>query len=136
MPKILVIEDEQKICLRIQELLTYEGFETISAADGRIGIQLTKEFLPDLILCDIVLPELNGYDVLAEVRRDPLTATIPFIFLTAKTTMNEVREGMNRGADDYLTKPFTIDGLLASINTQLKKHAAASEHLSEQIMEK
>ena len=91
MPKILVIEDEQKICLRIQELLTYEGFETISAADGRIGLQLAKEFLPDLILCDIILPELNGYDVLTEIRRDPLTATIPFIFLTAKATMNDDR---------------------------------------------
>jgi len=136
MTKILVIEDEQKMRLRIQEILTYEGFETMGAANGHIGVQLAKEHLPDLILCDIVMPELNGYGVLAELRRDPLTVTIPFIFLTAKTAMNDLREGMNLGADDYLTKPFMIDELLATINTQLEKHAAASEYISKQAMEK
>lgn len=121
MAKILVIEDEQQIRLRILEILTYEGFETISAADGRIGLQLAKKHLPDLILCDIVLPELNGYEILVKLRRDPLSATIPFIFLTAKASISDLQKGMKLGADDYLTKPFTIDGLLASINTQLKK---------------
>ncbi len=133
MTKILVIEDEQHMRLNILEMLEYEGFETIGAENGHIGVQLAKEHLPDLILCDVVMPELNGYGVLAELHRDPLTATIPFIFLTAQATMDNLREGMNLGADDYLTKPFTIDELLATIQTRLEKHSVVSEHASKQL---
>ncbi len=131
MAKILVIEDEHYIRLRIHEILGYEGFEALSAENGCIGVQLAKKYLPDLILCDIVMPELSGYGVLFQLRRDPLTATIPFIFLTAKTTMNSLREGMDLGVDDYLTKPVQIDDLLSAIHTRLEKHAAVSEQLED-----
>lgn len=130
MATILVVEDEQEMRANILEILEYEGFDPIGAENGRIGVQLAKEHLPDLILCDIDMPELNGYEVLAELRNDPLTATIPLIFLTAEPAMDILPEGTNHTADKYLTKPFTIDGLLASINMKLKKHSAASEHIS------
>lgn len=131
MTKILVIEDKQNMRESLVEVLGYEGFETISAANGRTGIQLAKEHVPDLILCDILMPGLNGYDTLTELRYDPVTATIPFIFLTSKTEWKDVRQGMQLGADDYLTKPFDIDDLLSAIRSRLEKQAAVSKQLED-----
>ena len=112
MKKILVVEDEQSLRKDIIEMLTYEGFDVIGAENGRVGIEEAQRHLPDLIICDIMMPEINGYDVLAELRKEGKTATIPFIFLTARTDKLDRRQGMEQGADDYLTKPFAIRELL------------------------
>ncbi len=105
-----------------------EGFEVITAENGRIGVEAAKRELPALVLCDVMMPELDGHGVLTELRRDTATARIPFIFLTAKGEKQDLREGMNLGADDYLTKPVDIDDLTAAINARLarrKEHANA-----------
>ncbi len=133
MPKILVIEDELPMRQRILETLSYEGFEAICAENGRKGVHAAKTHLPDVIVCDVNMPGINGYEVLNALRDDPATTTIPFIFLTARAGMKDLREGMNRGADDYLTKPFTVEELLGVIQTQLKKHAAFSEQAAREI---
>lgn len=124
MAKILVIEDEELIRENIVELLEAEDFEVFDAENGRIGAQLAFEHQPDLILCDIMMPELDGYGVLESLQGNPYTATIPFIFLTAKADLSEVRKGMRLGADDYLTKPCTATELLNAVVIRLGKHAA------------
>lgn len=123
MKKILVIEDESLTRNIFLESLKTEGFQTISADNGLVGVQQAQEQLPDLVVCDIRLPELDGYDVLTILRQNPTTAITPFIFLTAKTTKAEVRQGMESGADDYLTKPTTVEELLGAIAAQLEKQA-------------
>jgi DNA-binding response OmpR family regulator len=129
MKKILVIEDEKEIRDKILQVLEYEGFEVMSAENGRIGVQVVKTHPPDLIICDILMPELNGYGVLTELRSDPLTATIPFIFLTAKVSQHDVRQGMSLGADDYLAKPFKIPDLLDAVHARLKKHTTLTKQM-------
>jgi DNA-binding NarL/FixJ family response regulator len=101
--------------------LEMEGFEVATAANGRIGVELANKEKPDLILCDVMMPELDGYGVLEELRGDDATIGIPFIFLTAKGEKPDVRHGMNLGADDYLTKPCAVDDLLAAINARLAR---------------
>ncbi|MHC5718077.1 MAG: response regulator [Nostoc sp.] len=91
-------------------------------------MQKALENLPDLVLCDIMMPELDGYDVLSTLRQDPTTAMIPFIFLTGKATKAELRQGMDLGDDDYLTKPSTVEELLGAIATRLQKQAAMKEY--------
>lgn len=122
MKKILIIEDETLIRENIQQILEFSNFETIVASDGQIGLDLAKRFLPDLILCDMMMPELTGCEVLSELRQDPATAMIPFIFLTAKADRMDVRQGMDLGADDYLSKPFQSEELLRAIVTRLERH--------------
>ncbi|NKB17672.1 MAG: response regulator, partial [Pseudanabaena sp. CRU_2_10] len=112
MTKILVVEDMDSLREEIIETLTYEGFEVIGAENGAVGVELALKHLPNLIICDVMMPELNGYETLTTLRREPSTATIPFIFLTAKADKVDMRQGMQLGADDYLTKPFTIEELL------------------------
>ncbi len=107
MKKILVIEDEEFVRENIVELLDAEGFEVIGAEDGRMGLNLAKAMVPDLILCDVMMPELDGYGVLTALRQDSILAAVPFIFLTAKAAKADLRQGMELGADDYLTTPFT-----------------------------
>lgn len=124
MVKVLVIEDEAPLLEGILELLNAEGFETIGAANGQVGLQRAWETLPDLIICDILMPETDGYEVLAQLRNDAKTALIPFIFLTAKGTTDDVRQGMNLGADDYLTKPFKQADLLQTISIRLDRQLA------------
>lgn len=124
MKKILVIEDEKPVLTNILEILTSGGFYPIGADNGQLGVQLAKENAPDLVLCDIMMPLLDGYGVLTQLRSEPATATIPFIFLTAKADKTELRQGMNLGADDYLTKPFRRKELLEAISSRLAKHAA------------
>ncbi|MEB3884748.1 EAL domain-containing protein [Lyngbya sp. CCY1209] len=127
MTKILVIEDEEPIRDLIEDLLTLEGFEIRQAADGERGIELAKIEFPDLIICDILMPNMDGYEVLSQLRSHPKTQNIPFIFLTAKGTRENQRRGMNLGADDYITKPFHETELLDAIRTRLRKHAALVE---------
>lgn len=119
--KILVIEDEAETREIFLDCLEAEGFMGIEAKNGQIGVEKAKEESPDLVVCDILLPELNGYGVLKTLRQDPTTATIPFIFLTGKATKAELRQGMQSGADDYLTKPSNAEEFLEAIATQLEK---------------
>lgn len=127
MNKILVIEDEELVRENIVERLEAEDFNTISAENGLDGILLAQQHRPDLIICDVMMPEVDGYGVLNVLRGDPATATIPFIFLTAKADKVDLRQGMELGADDYVTKPFTKAELLGAIAAQLKKQAAITQ---------
>ncbi len=122
MKKILVIEDEKQVLSNIVEILTSGGFFPLCAENGILGIELAKGNIPDLIICDIMMPHLDGYGVLAELRSNPPTSTIPFIFLTAKADKTDLRQGMNLGADDYLTKPFRRQELLEAVSSRLVKH--------------
>jgi CheY-like chemotaxis protein len=105
MKKILVIEDEPEMRRNLTTILRLEKFHPLAAGNGRLGIEVAKKEKPDLILCDVMMPELDGYGVIAALQGDPETANIPFIFLTAKGEKPDIRAGMNLGADDYLTKP-------------------------------
>jgi len=105
MKKILVIEDEPEMRRNLTTILRLEKFRPLPAENGRVGVELAKKEKPDLILCDVTMPELDGYGVLAALRADTETVAIPFIFLTAKGEKPDIRAGMNLGADDYLTKP-------------------------------
>ncbi|MEG4088310.1 MULTISPECIES: response regulator [unclassified Microcoleus] len=126
MAKILVIEDEEAIRENILELLEAENFEGIGAINGKVGIKLAIEQIPDLILCDMMMPEVDGHGVIKALRSEPLTATIPFIFLTAKADKVDVRTGMELGADDYITKPCTPQELLKAIAIRLEKQKTIS----------
>lgn len=126
MAKILVIEDEEAIRENILELLEAENFEGIGAINGKVGIKLAIEKIPDLILCDMMMPEVDGYGVIKALRSEPLTATIPFIFLTAKADKVDVRTGMELGADDYITKPCTPQELLKAITIRIEKQKTIS----------
>lgn len=134
MTKILVIEDEQLVRENILDLLEAEGFDGIGAENGHVGVTWAWEHKPDLIICDVMMPELDGYDVLKLLRKEPITATIPFIFLTAKADKSDFRQGMQLGADDYLTKPFTSTELLNAIAVRLERKAAVVRQ-SEQKLE-
>ncbi len=129
MAKILVIDDEQDIREKVCTMLEYEDFETLSAENGRKGIEIAKQSLPDLIVCDVMMPGVSGFWVLSELRNDTRTAGIPFIFLTGRASQKDMRHGMALGADDYLAKPFKTSDLLAAIHTRLEKHAAARQEL-------
>jgi two-component system sensor histidine kinase/response regulator len=135
MTRILVIEDETSLRDNLQLLLEAEGLQFLGAPDGHGGVQAAREHLPDLILCDIMMPELDGYGVLAALRQDPVTATIPFIFLTAMADKADRRQGMELGADDYLTKPFTRDELLKAIRMRLEKQAGVERKFRKQLEE-
>ncbi len=124
MNTILVIEDEPQIRENIEEILILSEFEALTAPNGQIGLEIAKTKLPNLIICDIMMPELDGYGVLSALRQDEITTNIPVIFLTAKAERSDFRHGMVLGADDYLTKPFTPEELLNAITTRLEKQAA------------
>jgi len=121
MKKILVIEDDPDIRRSIRKLLTAEHFLAIEAVDGNQGVALAREMSPDLILCDIVMPDLDGYAVLETLNEDSRTQLIPFIFLTGLGERQDQRLGMERGANDFISKPFTHAELLAAIHSQLRK---------------
>ena len=120
MQKILVIEDEATVRENILELLDAEGFDAIAAQNGRIGLELARQQLPSLILCDVRMPELDGYGVLQGIRSDPVMAAIPLIFLTAKASKTDLSYGLELGANAYITKPFTIMELLGTISRILE----------------
>ncbi|CAN5914511.1 hypothetical protein BH24BAC1_BH24BAC1_17680 [soil metagenome] len=121
MKKILLIEDNQEIRENIAEILTLANYEGVEAENGKVGVVAAKETQPDLIICDIMMPQLDGYGVLHLLSKNPATAGIPFIFLTAKSEKVDFRKGMNLGADDYLTKPFDDLELLDAVEMRLKK---------------
>lgn len=123
MAKVLVIEDQEVLRESILNILNTRGFNAIGAEDGRRGLQLATEWVPDLILCDIRMPELDGYEVLSSLRQDPLTATIPFLFLTAETIQTVASKGQLLGANGYLLKPFTTAELLEAISLQLRSRS-------------
>src|SRR5262245_45578321 len=123
MKKILVIEDEAETLNNLVLMLEMEGFLPLSAPNGKIGVSVAKKEVPDVILCDVSMPELDGYGVLAALRDNDQTVSIPFIFLTARGEKKDLRTGMNLGADDYLTKPASAEEVLAAINSRLERHA-------------
>lgn len=122
MKKILIIEDDPETLANITLMLDMEGFKPISAPNGKIGVTTAKRELPDLIICDVSMPEIDGHGVLERLRADDTTVSIPFIFLTAKGDKKDVRTGMNLGADDYLTKPASAEELLEAIHARLDRH--------------
>jgi len=124
MKTILLIEDNLEMRENTAEILELADYKVVPAANGKEGVTLAKEHHPDLIICDIMMPELDGYGVLRMLGANQATASIPFIFLTAKAEKNDFRKGMNLGADDYITKPFDDVELLDAIDMRLKKHAS------------
>ena len=130
---ILVIEDEFSIRQYIVETLKLNQFQTLDAEDGASGLILARRFRPDLILCDVRMPRVDGYDVLVEIQQDPDLATIPFIFLTARASYEEVRHGMNLGADDYLIKPCRSRDLIAAIESTIRKHEMMNRNHLKQV---
>jgi DNA-binding NarL/FixJ family response regulator len=121
MKRILIIEDEPAMRANLRDILELENFSPLLAANGREGIAAAKRELPDLILCDVLMPEQDGHEVLEVLRADPATTRIPFVFLTAKGERNDVRAGMNLGADDYLVKPVRVADLLDAIAARLER---------------
>lgn len=119
---VLVIEDETETREIFLRCLAYENFEPIGAKDGETGIALAIQQQPDVIVCDIMMPQVDGYGVLTEVRKHRRLQAVPFIFLTAKVAMEDLRRGMALGADDYLTKPCTVDQFLKAISTRLQRN--------------
>lgn len=122
--KLLVIEDDPLLLKNTMQILTIEGYEVIAAGNGLAGLEHAYQSLPDLIISDISMPGLNGLELLAQLRLNPKTAAIPFIFLTAHGKKEDLRQGMGAGADDYLTKPFTVPDLLTAINARFERQAA------------
>lgn len=123
--KVLIIEDNDDIRESITEMLDLAGYQTLTAKNGKIGVDLAVKNNPDIILCDIMMPELDGYGVLYLLQKNPKTANIPFIFMTAKAERADMRKGMEMGADDYLTKPFDDVELFNAIESRLKRRMKA-----------
>lgn len=134
MKKILVVEDEASIRLNLTLMLKGEGYAVDSAENGRTGIEQAKSFSPDLIVSDVMMPELDGFGMLEALRADPRFADTPFIFLTALNDRSSMRRGMNLGADDFLNKPFTRDELIEAVNSRLKKYESAARSLAERLV--
>jgi CheY-like chemotaxis protein/signal transduction histidine kinase/HPt (histidine-containing phosphotransfer) domain-containing protein len=126
MKRILVIEDNDAVREEIAVILGFESFEVIAAENGRVGLERLRQSRPDLVLCDLMMPEMDGYSTLAALRRDSRFATVPFICLTARAERVDMRRAMELGADDYITKPFTADELLAAVNAGLEKSGRAA----------
>ncbi len=133
--KILVIEDTADVRENIAEILESENYEVYKAENGTIGVEVAEKVQPDLILCDIMMPQMDGYEVLEALRKKVSTSTTPFVFLTAKNTREDLRRGMALGADDYISKPFTIDELLNSIKTRLGKAEEFKEKSEKKLNE-
>ena len=121
MKRILIIEDQLEMLRNLTTILRLEKFRPLPAENGRVGVDLAKKQKPDLILCDVLMPGLDGYGVIAALRADAETATIPVIFLTAKAEKLDICAGMNLGADDYITKPVAKADLLAAIRSRLER---------------
>jgi DNA-binding NarL/FixJ family response regulator len=130
--KILIIEDQPQMRRNLLTVLELEGYQPLAADNGRAGLELARRESPDLILCDVMMPEMDGYAVLEKLRADPAFATTPFVFLTAKGEKVDMRIGMNLGADDYLTKPAGREELLAAIAARLERAEAYAAQLQAQ----
>ena len=131
--KILLIEDHAQMRENLILMLEMEGFAVVSAEQGLRGLQLARSHAPDLILCDVMMPGLDGHGVLQALRAEPATATIPFIFLTAKGEKLDQRAGMNLGADDYLVKPVGKEDLLAAISSRLQRQQQHENSVQSQL---
>lgn len=127
MKKVLLIEDDITLRENTAELLELSNYTVITAPNGKIGIEMATQQLPDIIVCDIMMPEVDGYGVLQNLTNNQTTQYIPFIFLSAKTERNDVRKGMDLGADDYITKPFEEEELISAIESRLAKAAILNE---------
>lgn len=131
--KVLIIEDNNDIRESTAEILELTGYEVMQATNGKAGVELATQNRPDLILCDIMMPELDGYGVLYMLNKKPETASIPFIFLTAKAERIDFRKGMEMGADDYLTKPYDDMELLSAIESRLSKKDKQQAYYSQSL---
>jgi signal transduction histidine kinase len=126
--RILIIDDDAMVREMIATALEQAGMEPVQAPDGQQGVQVAISTQPDLILCDVQMPRLDGYATLAQLRKNPSTATIPFIFLTGLSDRTNIRQGMDLGADDFLSKPITVLELLGAIHSRLEKRRLTNEH--------
>nr|WP_321230208.1 response regulator [uncultured Psychroserpens sp.] len=133
MKKVLIIEDNEDVRENTADILKLSNYSVNTAENGKIGLEKAKQLLPDVIICDIMMPELDGYDVLKGLNKNSETASIPFIFLTSKSEKTDMRKGMNLGADDYLTKPFSENELLEAIECRLKKNDFLKQQYSQTI---
>lgn len=133
MKTILVIDDTPEVLDYMVDTLQLEGFKVLTAENGHVGIEQCKQHLPDLILCDVMMPVINGYDVLEALHQDPATEIIPFIFVTSKKELTDFRKGMELGADDYLSKPFSDEELLHAVKTRLEHQAVAVAHFEKKL---
>ena len=127
MTTVLVVDDEKELRETTREVLESGGFDVLGAANGLEGLAVVSESVPDIILCDIIMPELDGYGLVEALQDDPSTATIPVIFLTALAEAHSIRQGMELGVDDYLIKPVMPDDLYSAINVRLRKHERIAE---------
>jgi DNA-binding NarL/FixJ family response regulator len=125
--RILVVDDEAKLRTQFAALLRLEGYDILEGRNGREGVEIATRELPDLIICDISMPEMNGHRVLGAIRAEPTTAHLPFIFLTGWGERDDVRAGMNLGADDYLVKPVEPADLIAAVAARLQRLALAKQ---------
>lgn len=135
MTKILVIDDETILRSEVMEWLMFEGYDVMGAANGLEGVEKAIQEQPDLIICDVTMPHLDGFGVLLEVHSNPATTQIPFIFVTARATHDDIRHGMTLGADDYITKPFTRLQLLEAIRIRLEKRAVREQVYQEELVQ-
>jgi len=133
MKTILIIEDNEDIRENVAEILQLSDYKVITAANGKEGIDTAQSKLPDLIICDIMMPGVDGYGVLHVLHKEPTTQNIPFIFLTSKSERSDFRSAMEMGADDYITKPFAGNELLNAVESRLKKNEIIKKHLSADI---
>ena len=136
MKKVLLIEDDTVVRENTAELLELANYTVITADNGKTGVAKAKKHLPDIIICDIMMPELNGYGVLQILSKEKSTKLIPFIFLSAKTEHKDIRKGMDLGADDYITKPFDESEIFSAIESRLAKVAIFNEKREKQKIEK
>jgi len=123
MTKVLVVEDNTDVREELVAILRFEGYDVRDAENGRLGLDLVRQWAPDLVICDLMMPELDGYGTLAAMRADPTCAAISFLCLTARGERRDIARARDLGADDYLTKPFTADELLAALGAALAKRA-------------
>jgi two-component system, sensor histidine kinase and response regulator len=133
MTKILVIEDEAPLRETMLDIFQFSAFQALGASSGREGLSLIQQQRPDLILCDIMMPDMDGHQILELVRADPNISTTPFIFVSALSDRRTVRTGMEHGADDYITKPFTTEELLTAVHARLKRHREIIEETEHQL---
>lgn len=134
MKVILVIEDDAAIRENIVEILELEGYKVFSAPNGKLGVELAEKEIPNLVLCDIMMPQLDGFGVFMHLSKNLKTAGSPFIFLTGKAELTDKMSGLQLGADDYITKPFDPDLLVTTIKSKIEKHEEKIEELNQRLL--
>src|SRR5262245_28895313 len=133
MKRILVIEDNHRLRREIVNVLELHGFEVDSAPNGRVGLERIQAARPSLVICDLMMPELDGYETLKIVRANPETEALPFVILTARDERQQMRQGMELGADDYVVKPFKFDDLVRAVNAAFEKHARVARQADKKL---